>query len=28
VDAQWAAEVLVHTVSKIRARIPPVNGLP
>lgn len=28
VDAQWAAQVTRHTVSKIRARIPPVFGLP
>jgi sugar lactone lactonase YvrE len=27
VDAQWAAQVTRHTVSKIRARIPPVRGL-
>ena len=27
VDAQWAADVKRHTVSKIRARIPPVSGL-
>ena len=28
VDAQWAAQVTTHTVVKIRARIPPVRGLP
>lgn len=28
IDAQWAAEVVTHTISKIRARIPPVNGSP
>ena len=28
VDAQWAAEVTRHTVVKIRARIPPIQGLP
>lgn len=28
IDARWAAEVTTHTISKIRARIPPVNGLP
>ena len=28
VDAFWAAEVQVHTVSKLRARIPRVKGLP
>ena len=28
VDAFWAADVQVHTVSKIRARIPRVKGLP
>ena len=28
VDAQWAAEVTRHTVVKIRARIPPIRGLP
>ncbi len=28
VDAQWAAQVRRHTVSKIRARIPRVSGLP
>ena len=28
VDAQWAAQVTRHTVAKIRARIPPVQGLP
>ena len=28
VDAFWAADVLVHTVSRIRARIPRVKGLP
>ena len=27
VDSQWAAEVKAHTVSKIRARIPQVQGL-
>jgi len=27
VDAQWAADVKVHTVSRISARIPPVQGL-
>lgn len=28
VDAFWAADVQVHTVSRIRARIPRVKGLP
>ena len=28
VDAQWAAEVVVHTVARIRARIPRAPGLP
>lgn len=28
VDAQWAAQVTRHTVARIRARIPPVPGLP
>ncbi len=28
VDAQWAAQVTRYTVSKIRARIPPVPGGP
>jgi hypothetical protein len=28
VDAQWAAEVTTHTISKIRATLPPVPGLP
>ena len=28
VDAQWAADVKRHTVSKIPARIPSVSGLP
>jgi sugar lactone lactonase YvrE len=28
VDAQWAAQVTTHTVSKIPAVIPPVPGLP
>lgn len=28
VDAQWAAQVTTHTVARIRARIPPVPGLP
>jgi len=28
VDSQWAAEVKIHTISKIRARIPRVQGLP
>ncbi len=28
IDAQWAGEVTTYTISKIRARIPPVNGLP
>lgn len=27
VDAPWAGDVIVHTISKIRARIPPVRGL-
>jgi hypothetical protein len=27
VDAQWAAQVTRHTVAKIPARIPPVQGL-
>jgi len=28
VDSQWAAQVTRYTVSRIRARIPPVSGLP
>ena len=28
VDSQWAGEVKIHTISKIRARIPRVQGLP
>ena len=28
VDAEWAAQVTTHTVSKIPAVIPPVPGLP
>ncbi len=28
INAIWAGEVTTHTISKIRARIPPVNGLP
>jgi len=28
IDAQWAAEVKRHTVSRLRAKIPPVRGLP
>lgn len=28
VDSQWAAQVTQHTIAKIRARIPPVPGLP
>lgn len=28
IDAPWAAEVTTHTVARIRARIPPVRGLP
>jgi sugar lactone lactonase YvrE len=28
VDAQWAADVKRHTVSRLKARIPPVRGLP
>ncbi len=28
VDAPWAAQVTRHTVSRIKARIPPVRGLP
>jgi DNA-binding beta-propeller fold protein YncE len=28
VDAQWAAQVTRHTIARIRARIPPVFGLP
>lgn len=27
-NAIWSGEVTTHTISKIRARIPPVNGLP
>lgn len=27
VDAQWAAQVRRHTVSKIPAHIPPIPGL-
>ncbi len=27
-DSQWTAEVMRYTVSRIRARIPPVQGLP
>jgi sugar lactone lactonase YvrE len=28
VDSQWAAQVTQHTIARIRARIPPVSGLP
>lgn len=28
IDAPWAAQVTTHTVARIRARIPPVHGLP
>jgi len=28
IDAPWAAQVTTHTVARIRARIPPVQGLP
>jgi len=28
VDAQWAAEVTVHTISRISAHIPAIKGLP
>ncbi len=28
IDAPWAAQVTTHTVARIRARIPPVRGLP
>ncbi len=28
INAIWSGEVTTHTISKIRARIPPVNGLP
>ena len=28
VDAQWAAQVTQHTVARIPARIPPIQGLP
>lgn len=28
VDAQWAAQVTHHTVARIPARIPPIQGLP
>lgn len=27
-DSEWAAQVTTHTVSRLRARIPPVQGLP
>ena len=27
-DSDWAAQVTTHTVSRLRARIPPVQGLP
>ena len=27
-DSEWAAQVSTHTVSRLRARIPPVQGLP
>ena len=27
VDSQWAAEITTHTVAKIPARIPPIQGL-
>ncbi|HZU84642.1 MAG TPA: SMP-30/gluconolactonase/LRE family protein [Polyangiaceae bacterium] len=28
VDSQWAAQLTTHTIARIRARIPPVRGLP
>ena len=28
VDAQWAAQVATHTISKINAQLPPIQGLP
>ena len=28
VDAQWAAQVTTHTISKINAQLPPIQGLP
>lgn len=28
VDAQWAAQVTTHTIAKIQAKIPPVQGKP
>jgi len=28
VDAQWAAQVTAHTIARIRARLPKVQGLP
>jgi hypothetical protein len=28
VDSQWASEVVVHTIARIDAHIPPVPGLP
>jgi sugar lactone lactonase YvrE len=27
-DSQWAAEVTRHSIAKLRARIPPIKGLP
>jgi hypothetical protein len=28
IDSPWASEVLVHTISRINAHLPPVPGLP
>ncbi|HMH54299.1 MAG TPA: NHL repeat-containing protein [Candidatus Acidoferrum sp.] len=28
VDSQWASEVVVHTIARINAHLPPVQGLP
>ena len=28
IASQWAAEVVIHTISRIRARIPRIDGLP
>jgi hypothetical protein len=27
-DSQWAAEITRHSIAKLRARIPPIKGLP
>jgi len=28
VDAQWAAQITTHTISRIKAHLPPIHGLP